>query len=456
MTVPKPNGCVARLRSVLSGSARSCSTGAPNLNELSDAEIRRIYFDWRFWARDDQLPPQVANNVCDNWRVWLLLGGRGAGKTRAGAEWVRAQALGLWDDDRHRARRIALIGETFADVRRVMIEGASGLLSVHPESERPAFEASNGRIVWPNGSVAHVFSAETPDSLRGPQFEYAWCDEVAKWREPDQVWDMLQFALRLGASPRVCVTTTPRPLPFLKALMADAATVTMRAATHDNAEYLAPGFVQEMERRYHGSVLGRQELLGEIVEGEQGALWRRDWIEASRVAAAEDLRRIVVAVDPPVTATKTSDACGIVVAGEGEDGRAFVLADLTLEGREPHVWARAAVAAFHEFQADHIVAETNQGGDLVVAILKQMDENVPVRKVTATRGKWLRAEPVAALYAEGRVAHVGRFEKLEAQMMAFSGDGRAGGRSPDRLDALVWALTDLKLTPLARPGIRSL
>jgi len=400
------------------------------------------------WARDDQLPPSEH----DTWRVWLLLGGRGAGKTRAGAEWVRAQALGLWDGDARRARRIALIGETFADVRRVMIEGASGLLAVHAANERPLFEASNGRIVWPNGSVAHVFSAEAPDALRGPQFEFAWCDEIAKWREPDQVWDMLQFALRLGRSPRVCVTTTPRPLPFLKALLADAATVTKRASTHDNAGNLAPGFVTEMERRYQGSVLGRQELLGQIVEGEQGALWRRDWIESSRAGVVPDLRRIVVAVDPPVTATKNSDACGIVVAGEAEDGHVFVLADVTLEGREPHVWARAAVAAYHAYRADHIVAETNQGGDLVVAILKQMDENVPVRKVVATRGKWLRAEPVAALYAEGRVSHVGRLEKLEAQMMAFGGDGRVGGRSPDRLDALVWALTDLKLTPLARPG----
>ncbi len=436
----------------MNASAPSSATSPPSLNDLTDAQIRRIYFDWRFWARDDQLPPEDEAA----WRVWLLLGGRGAGKTRAGAEWVRAQALGLWDGDARRARRIALIGETFADVRRVMIEGASGLIAVHAEEERPVFEASNGRIVWPNGSVAHVFSAETADSLRGPQFEFAWCDEIAKWREPDQVWDMLQFALRLGTVPRVCVTTTPRPLPFLKSLIADVATVTMRASTHDNAAHLAPGFVAEMERRYQGSVLGRQELLGEIVEGEQGALWRRDWIESARVCEAPELRRIVVAVDPPVTATKTSDACGIVVAGEAEDGRVFVLADLTLEGREPHVWARAAVAAYHEHKADHIVAETNQGGDLVVAILKQMDENAPVQKVTATRGKWLRAEPVAALYAEGRVSHVGRFEKLEAQMMAFAGDGRAGGRSPDRLDALVWALTDLKLTPLARPGIRSL
>jgi phage terminase large subunit-like protein len=253
MSEPRPTGCAARLRSVLSASAPSSATNPPSLNELTDAQIRRIYFDWRFWARNDQLPP------CDEaaWRVWLLLGGRGAGKTRAGAEWVRAQALGLWDADKRRSRRIALIGETFADVRRVMIEGASGLLAVHAEEERPVFEASNGRIVWPNGSVAHVFSAETPDSLRGPQFEFAWCDEIAKWREPDQVWDMLQFALRLGTVPRVCVTTTPRPLPFLKALIADAATVTMRASTHDNADNLAPGFVTEMERRYQGSVLGR-------------------------------------------------------------------------------------------------------------------------------------------------------------------------------------------------------
>jgi phage terminase large subunit-like protein len=436
----------------LNASARSGSTERQSLNDLSDAEICDLYFDWRMWARDDQLPPEDS----EAWRVWLLLGGRGAGKTRAGAEWVRAQALGLWDGRHDTPRRIALIGETFADVRRVMIEGTSGLLGVHPLHERPVFEASNGRVLWPNGSVAHVFSSETPDSLRGPQFEFAWCDEIAKWREPDQVWDMLQFALRLGCRPRICVTTTPRPLPFLKALIEDAATVTMRAATHDNADHLAPGFVAEMERRYQGSVLGRQELLGEIVEGAEGALWRRDWVEAGRVQCAPDLRRVVVAVDPPVTATLKSDACGIVVAGEAEDGRVYVLADLTLQGREPHVWARAAVAAYHEFKADHIVAETNQGGDLVIAILKQMDDAVPVHKVTATRGKWLRAEPVAALYAEGRVAHVGRFEKLEAQMMAFSGDGRVQGKSPDRLDALVWALTDLKLTPVARPGIRRL
>jgi predicted phage terminase large subunit-like protein len=436
----------------LSASARSGSKAPRSLNELSDDDIRRIYFDWRFWARDDQLPPGHAID----WRVWLVLGGRGAGKTRAGAEWVRAMALGLWDGMDQRPRRLALIGETHADVRRVMIEGSSGLLAVHPDGERPLYEATNGRLLWPNGSVAHVFSAESPDSLRGPQFEFAWCDEIAKWKEPDAVWDMLQFALRLGQAPRICVTTTPRPLPFLKALIADTATLTARAATMDNAAHLAPGFVEEMERRYRGTVLGRQELMGEIVEDEAGLLWRRDWIEAHRVGAAPPLQRVVVAVDPPVTATATSDACGIVVAGVAEDGRAYVLEDRSLQGREPHVWARAAVAAYHDHQADHIVAETNQGGDLVVAILKQMDEAVPVRKVTATRGKWLRAEPVAALYAEGRVAHAGRFERLEDQMLAFTGDGRVNGKSPDRLDALVWALTDLKLSPMIRPGIRTL
>lgn len=439
------------IASVQSGSLKH------RLNDLSVDDIEWLYHDWRLWARDDQLPPGSLGRLPEqDWRVWLLLGGRGAGKTRAGAEWVRAHALGLWEDETVRPRRIALVGETHADVRRVMIEGGSGLLAIHPQAERPVFEISNGRLVWPNGSVAHVFSAESPDSLRGPQFEFAWCDEIAKWREPDAVWDMLQFGLRLGRTPRVCVTTTPRPLPFLKRLIADAATVVARATTHDNESNLAPGFVAEMERRYHGSALGRQELLGEIVDHEAGALWRREWIEMARVSGPPELNRVVVAVDPPVTATARSDACGIVVAGEGGDGRAYVIADRSLQGREPHVWARAVVAAYHEYAADQIVAETNQGGDLVVAILKQIDETVPVRKVMATRGKWLRAEPVATLYAEGRVAHAGRFDLLEEQMLAFTGEGRIRGKSPDRLDALVWALTDLMLAGTHRPAIRTL
>lgn len=413
-----------------------------SLSELSLSELQAVLHDWELWARDDQLPPKSLPSGAP-WRVWVILGGRGAGKTRAGSEWIRAKALGHGGG--RPAQRIALVGETIGDVRRVMIEGVSGLMSVHREDERPRLEISKLQLVWPNGAVAQMFSAETPDALRGPQFDCAWADELAKWRRADDTWDMLQFALRLGDQPQALVTTTPRPLQLLKTIMADAASVVTRARTTDNAQNLAPSFIAEMTRRYAGSALGRQELDGEIVDERAGALWRRDWIDTQRLSQSPDLQRVVVAVDPPVTATAKSDACGIVVAGVGGDARAYVLADRTLQGREPHEWARAAVAAYEDFAADAIVAETNQGGDLVATLLHQVNEHVPVRQVRATRGKWVRAEPVAALYAEGRVAHVGRFEKLEDQMCAFGADGLVAGRSPDRLDALVWALTDLMI-----------
>ena len=417
--------------------------------------LRLLASDWTLWARDDQLPPDTDADATP-WRTWLLLGGRGAGKTRAGAEWVRAQALGLAPLAELPARRIALVGETLGDVRAVMVEGVSGLLAVHADDEQPRYEPSKAQIIWPNGAIAQLFSADDPDSLRGPQFDCAWCDEIAKWRYGERAWDMLQFALRLGNHPRQVVTTTPRPLPLLKRIIADPGTVTVRARTIDNADHLAPTFVDDIRRRYSGSVLGRQELDGEIIEDVAGALWRRDWIEQMRVAAAPELGRIVVAVDPPVTATAASDACGIVVAGLGPDGRAYVLADRSVQGREPPVWARAAVAAYKDFAADRIVAEANQGGDLVGVILAQIDRHVPVSLVRATRGKWVRAEPVAALYAEGRVAHAGTFAALEAEMLAFGADGRVAGRSPDRVDALVWALTELILDAPPRPAIRSL
>lgn len=417
---------------------------------MSPDDLAFVLNDWLVWARDDQLPP-AAGAAGNDWRVWLILGGRGAGKTRAGAEWVRAKALGLAPIAERPAERIALIGETIADVRRVMIEGVSGLLSVHSDDERPRFEVSKGQLVWPNGTVAEIFSAESPDGLRGPQFAAAWCDELCKWRHAEATWDMLQFALRLGVQPQAVVTTTPRPLPLLKAIMADGATVTSRTATADNADNLAPSFVAEMQRRYEGTALGRQELFGEVLEELSGGLWRRDWIDDQRVAEAPKLRSLVVAVDPPVTATVASDACGIVVAGLAEDGRVYVVDDRTLQGREPNVWARAVRAAYDDHQADRVVAEVNQGGDLVVTLLRQIDRAMPVRTVRATRGKWLRAEPVAALYAEGRVVHAGRFEALEDQMCAFGADGRASGRSPDRLDALVWAVTDLLIDPPAPP-----
>jgi phage terminase large subunit-like protein len=441
------------------GVGRTVDDFAAQLAGYTAEQLAGLSVDWRIFARDDQLPPDFAKSPLD-WRTWLILGGRGAGKTRAGAEWVRAQVLAVELLAEQPARRIALVGETIGDVRRVMIEGVSGILSVHADHERPEWQSSLGRLTWPNGAIAEVFSACEPDSLRGPQFDTAWCDELAKWPEPERAWDMLQFALRLGTSPRALVTTTPRPIPLLKSIMEDASTVTTRARTLDNAENLAPGFVEQMSRRYAGTALGRQELDGEIIDERAGALWRRDWIEAQRLEDTPELRgqllRIVVAVDPPVTATATSDACGIIVAGLGADGRAYVLADRTVQGREAHVWAGTALAAYSDFLADRIVAEVNQGGDLVAIILRQSNRNVPVRQVRATRGKWVRAEPIAALYAEGRVVHAGTFPQLEDQMCVFGADGLARGKSPDRLDALVWALTDLMLDVAPEPMMRRL
>ena len=337
-----------------------------------------------------------------------------------------------------------------------MIEGVSGLLAIHPDQERPQFEPSKRRLTWPTGAVAELFSADEADAVRGPQFSAAWCDEIAKWRKAERAWDMLQFGLRLGQNPQAVVTTTPRTLVFLKKLMADEATVTTHLATADNALNLAPAFIAEMTRRYADSDIGRQELLGEVIEENAQALWKRAWIAAARVDRAPELVRVVVALDPPVTATAASDACGIVVAGLGADGRAYVLDDRTIQGRDVQTWARAALAAYDDFAADRMVAEVNQGGDLVIAVLQQFRENLPVVKVRATRGKYIRAEPVAALYAEGRVAHAGRFPQLEDQMCAFGADGLAGGRSPDRVDALVWALTELMLSGGGRPSIRML
>ena len=436
--------------SVLPEAERGAALGA-----LSAREIIRLAYDWQVWARDDQLAP-ATTDAGQPWQTWLILGGRGSGKTRTGAEWVRSRALAEEGDLDEPARRIALVGLTIAQVRSVMIEGVSGLLAVHAPHERPHYDVSRNQIQWQNGAIAQMFAADDPDSLRGPQFDAAWCDELAKWRRAERAWDNLQLALRLGPSPQAVVTTTPRPLPLLKRLIEDPATVVSRSKTADNAAYLAPRFVADMQRRYGATALGRQELDGEIIEERFGGLWRREWIDAHRLTGKPDLHRIVVAVDPPVTATGSSDACGIIVAGLGVDGRAYVLADRTIRGREPIVWARAAVAAYRDYDADRIVAEVNQGGNLVANVLRQVDDTVPIRAVYATRGKWIRAEPVAALYAEGRVIHVGEWPDLEAQLTAFGADGLAGGKSPDRLDALVWAITELMLTSSREPTIRPL
>jgi phage terminase large subunit-like protein len=416
---------------------------------LNSRQVRLLNRDWRLWARlKKQLPPDGAN-----WRSWLILGGRGAGKTRAGAEWVRAMALGLWPEAGARSERIAIIGPTFDEVRIVMIEGKSGLLAIHEADERPAYEPSKRLLTWPNGSIAQIFSADDPEGLRGPQFDAAWCDELAKWKHAEAVWDMLAFALRLGHNPRVAITTTPRPTPLLKRLLADAATAVSRTRTSDNRAFLARSFWTDVLARYGGTRLGRQELDGELIDDDPDALFRREQIEAGRIYAPPDLVRVVVAVDPPASHGRKSNACGIVCVGLGQDGRAYVLDDCSVHGARPAQWAGKAVALYQARKADRVVAEVNQGGAMVEQVMREVDADVSFRAVHATRGKQARAEPVAALYEQGRVSHVGTFPELEDEMCSAIRDG---AKSPDRLDALVWAITDLMLRRVSAPRVRSL
>jgi len=397
------------------------------------------------WARDDQLPPPPDTD----WTAWLILGGRGAGKTRAGAEWIRQQARD--------PIRIALVGETLADVRDVMVEGPSGLLAIAPPRERPNWIASKRRVEWPSGAVALAFSSEDPEALRGHQAHAAWGDEFAKWRHMEETWDMLQFGLRLGEMPRQVITTTPRPVPALKRLMLDPATCVSRAATRANAANLAPGFLSAIVRRYEGTRLGRQELDAELLEDNPRALWQRPMIDKARMASPPQLRRIVVAVDPPATSSQHADECGIVVAGRGGDGEAYILADRSAGGLSPARWARRVADAYHAYEADRIVAEANQGGEMVEAVIRQVDQSLPVTLVRATRGKAIRAEPVAALYEQGRIHHIGILARLEDQLCEFDPSAPSASGSPDRLDALVWALTHLMLGPSnADPSIRRL
>lgn len=419
------------------------------------AETEALLRHWPFLGRPDQRPPEHCR--CRLWSTWLVLGGRGAGKTRTGAEWVRGVALGEPGFLEPAAGRIALVGETHADVRDVMIEGPSGLLAVHREkSERPVWSPSLRRVEWPNGALAQSFSSEDPDGLRGPQFGAAWADELAKWRHPEETWDMLQFGLRLGTHPLQVVTTTPRPVPLLKRLLADEHTAVSRARTQDNAAHLAPAFLEAVTGRYAGTRLGRQELEGELIEERADALWTRDRIEAARIAAAPDFVRIVVAVDPPASSGRRAASCGIVAAGIDEAGTGYVLADASLVRAKPSEWAARAVAACRRWHADALVVEANQGGEMVTSVIREVDAAVPVLSVHATRGKYLRADPVALLYEQGRVRHVGAFPELEDEMCDFGPGGLSSGRSPDRLDALVWALTELMLKPRAAPRVRAL
>lgn len=444
MTPTKDGVAVWNLKQALMGCVRNGRTEA-FLSQLSPGKAEALLADWPIWARAEQLPPEGC------WTSWLMLGGRGAGKTRAGAEWVRGMALGRRPFAPAAVGRIALVGETYADAREVMVEGVSGLLAVSPRGERPDWQPTRRRLEWSNGAVAQVFSAQDAEGLRGPQFGAAWSDEVGKWPDADAVWDMLQFALRLGTRPRNMVTTTPRNVPLLKRLMADGKTAVTRMATVENAANLAPGFLETVVGRYQGTRLGRQELGGEFVEDRDDALWSRDGIDRDRVAAAPEMSRVVVAVDPPASSGARSAACGIVAAGLGVDGRGYVLSDRTLAKATPRAWAERAIVLYHALGADRLIAEVNQGGEMVETVIREADPTVPVTSVRASRGKWTRAEPVALLYSQGRICHVGVHADLEDQMCNFAPSGTADGMSPDRLDALVWAISALMLSPEAPP-----
>ena len=409
-------------------------------------ELRRVAADWYFRASPAQWPPGDTN-----WLIWLFLGGRGAGKTRAGSEWVLERV-------RRGVSRIALVGPTFNDVREVMIDGPSGLRRLGRAEERPVYEATRRRLVWANGAVAYAFSAEDPDGLRGPQFEIGWGDEVAAWGKPDLVLDTLRMGIRLGACPRLMLTTTPRPLPVLKRLAAADDVVVTHQPTSANAANLAAGFVAAMQASYGQSMLGRQELDGVLIDDPPGALWTRAQLELCQAQRPDDLERIIVAVDPPATGGAASDECGIVVAGR-TPGRgqhcAWVLADHSFGPAMPADWAGRVAQVFECFEADCVIAESNQGGEMVRSVLQAANAGLPVKLVRASRGKHTRAEPVAALYSAGRVHHCGRFPGLEDQMCAFGSPLPQPG-SPDRVDALVWAVTELLLTGNSRPRLRSM
>ncbi|WP_299905050.1 terminase family protein [uncultured Paracoccus sp.] len=429
------------------------------LDGLSENALLSLPWLFEFWALPHQLPPE------GDWKSWVIMGGRGAGKTRAGSEWVRRMVEGPTATAPGRCHRLALLGETYEQAREVMVMGESGILACSPPDRRPAWEAGRRRLVWANGATATVYSAHDYEALRGPQFDGAWVDELAKWQKAEEAWDMLQFALRLGEHPQQVVTTTPKNIAVLKRILTNASTVTTHAPTDANRAYLAESFLTEVAARYGGTRQGRQELEGVLLDDVEGALWSTAMLEACRVERAPKLSRVVVAVDPAVTAGRASDECGIVVAGvvsEGEPGnwRGYVLEDATVKG-SPMDWARAAIAAMDRHGAERLVAEVNQGGDLVEQVIRQVDPLVPFRGLRAGRGKGLRAEPVAALYEQGRVKHLrgGNLGALEDQLTQMTVRGFEGRGSPDRLDALVWAMHELMIEPAAgyrRPQVRGL
>ena len=420
-----------------------------SLTSETKAELRH---HWGFWARPDQLVPPG-----EHWNTWLILAGRGWGKTRTGGETIRKWVEGPTPLAPGSCKHIAIVAETSGDARDVLVEGPAGILAISPKDYRPNYEPSKRRLTWPNGATATLYNAVEPDQLRGPQHDAAWGDEVAKWRYMQETWDQLQFGLRLGRHPKAIITTTPRPLPLIRKLINDPTVYVTRGATLDNAANLAESTIKFLYERYSGTRLGRQELDGEVLEEIPGALWQRSKIDEFRVRSApKELQRIVVAIDPAASSEEGSDETGIVCVGLAKDpdgySRGYVLADRSIRGT-PEEWAKAAVALYREFEADRIVAEKNQGGEMVEAVLRAVDRNVPITLVHASRGKHIRAEPVSALYEQGRVHHVGVFDELEEQMCVFSQDYERANGSPDRMDALVWGISFLfdRMTARRRP-----
>jgi phage terminase large subunit-like protein len=415
------------------------------IKSLTAPRAAAIHTDWSWWQREDQAPP------AGDWRLWIVMAGRGFGKTRMGAEWVRAEA------ERNPSAHIALIGATMGEVRSVMVEGQSGLLAVSPDDNRPKFEPSLRQLTWSNGAKATLYSASEPESLRGPAHSQAWADEVGKWGYDRSTWDNLMMTMRVGPNPQIVATTTPRPTPLMKRLIAEQGIVITRGTTKANQLFLPAAWLSALDNIYGGTRLGRQELDGEWLEEVEGALWSPELLDQCRVAEAPSMRRIVIGVDPP--AGSKGDACGIIAVGKGEDDKAYVLADHSVSGRSPEGWARAVAEAADHWQADRVIAEVNNGGDMVRSTLMAASISLPFKAVHATRSKTARAEPVQTLYQAGRAFHAGRFSELEDELCGLiaGGDYAGPGRSPDRADALVWAMTELMLgAQLKVPQVRCL
>ncbi|MEN8236030.1 MAG: terminase family protein [Pseudomonadota bacterium] len=385
-------------------------------------------YDWSKHARSNQLPPP------GKWHTWLILAGRGFGKTRTGAETIRQWV------QQGTAKRIALLGHTQADVRSVMIEGESGLLSVFPENKQPKYSPATGKVLWSNGATASSYSSDAYEHLRGPQFDAAWVDELAKFTYAQEAWDQLCLTLRIGLQPRAIVTTTPRPIPLLFQLVKSPSVAITRGSTFDNQDNLSPRFLEHVRENFSGTRLGNQELLGELHAMQDNTLWHPKMFACHRVATATELTRILVAIDPAASNSESSNETGIIVAGEGVDRRGYVLEDLS--GRmSPTQWGTVAIDAYRRHQAEQIIAEVNNGGNMVTQVLKTIDAAVDVKSVYAQHSKTTRAEPIAALYEQGRISHVGSFTTLEEQLCNYQ-PGKKNCAS-DRMDALVWALTEL-------------